>query len=107
MRAIPQPENRTDPNAPLVNDGFPRPGGGAGTRLTNLERRFAAKIAAWDEHLRRCTECLSFGEHLCVEGEYAAEEVEYARARLEIGRRATERQGSAARMPGTPVGVPS
>ncbi|HZY92492.1 MAG TPA: hypothetical protein VFG07_06970 [Thermoplasmata archaeon] len=36
-------------------------------------------LRVWDDHMSRCGECLTEGQHLCYEGEYLTEKVVQAR----------------------------
>ncbi|MCI4368005.1 MAG: hypothetical protein L3K09_00360 [Thermoplasmata archaeon] len=52
------------------------------TTRPRIQAELDGALGAWDLHILRCTECLSYGTHFCPEGEYASERVAAVQAAL-------------------------
>lgn len=61
--------------------GFPESPEG---HRASAEVDFHQMLGRWDRHVTGCGECLSYGTHLCREGEYLSEEVVLGRSRFAL-----------------------
>jgi len=52
-------------------------------KYLRCENRLQETLGGWDRHIASCRECLSYGVHLCAEGQNLALEVGRARMRLD------------------------
>jgi hypothetical protein len=52
-------------------------------KYRRCENRLQETLGGWDRHIASCRECLSYGVHLCAEGQILDLDIGRARARLD------------------------